>query len=86
MTEHLPPEALDTWAAALAEGLGLEPQDLPVALVLDLTGDVAREVARPAAPLSVFAAGLAAGRAGGDPEQVREAFETVARLAADWGR
>ncbi|WP_159499195.1 DUF6457 domain-containing protein [Microbacterium sp. 18062] len=84
MTEHLPPEALDEWADAVRERLGLGPDDLPIPLVLDLAGDVARGVARPAAPLSAFAAGLAAGRAGGTPEQVREAVDRITRLAAGW--
>ncbi len=84
MSEHLPPEALDEWAAAVRERLGLGPDDLPIALILDLAGSVARDVARPAAPFSAFAAGLAAGRAGGDPAQVREAVAAVTELAAGW--
>jgi hypothetical protein len=85
MSTHLPPEALDEWAAALRELLGLGEDDLPVAAVLDLAADVARGVARPAAPFSAFAAGLAAGRAGGGPEQVRDALAAVSDLAARWG-
>lgn len=84
MSTHLPPEALDEWAAALRERLGLGEDDLPISLILDLAADVARGVARPAAPFSAFAAGLAAGRAGGTPEQVREAVESVSALAAGW--
>jgi len=84
MTEHLPPEALDGWAEAVRERLGLGADDLPIALVLDLAADVARGVARPAAPLSAFAAGLAAGRAGGTPDQVRDAVAAITGLAADW--
>ncbi len=61
----LPPEALDAWAAALREHFGLSADDVPVAAVLDLTRDVANGVARPAAPLGAFVAGLVAGRAGG---------------------
>ncbi len=84
MSTHLPPEALDEWAEALRTRLGLGPDDLPVALILDLAADVARGVARPAAPFSAFAAGLAAGRAGGSPGQVREAVAAVSELASDW--
>lgn len=79
----LPPEALETWAEAVRAELEL-PDELPIALVLNLARDVAVGVARPAAPLSAFAAGLAAGRAGGSPEQVRDAVESVVKLAADW--
>jgi hypothetical protein len=86
MTEHLPPEALDDWAAAVRAQLGLSPEDLPTAVILDLAGEVARGVARPAAPLSAFAAGLAAGRAGGTPEQVRDAVAQLTHLANGWQR
>ena len=86
MTEHLPPEALDDWADAVRDRLGLGPDDLPITLILDLAADVARGVARPAAPLSAFAAGLAAGRAGGSPDQVNEAVAALSTLAADWTR
>ena len=80
----LPPEALDAWAATLRQRFGLTEDDVPVAAVLDLTRDVANGVARPAAPLGAFVAGLAAGRAGTDPERVREALAAVAALAAAW--
>jgi hypothetical protein len=80
----LPPEALDAWAAALRERFGLADADVPVSAVLDLTRDVANDVARPAAPLGAFVAGLVAGRAGTDPAHVREALDAVAELAAGW--
>jgi hypothetical protein len=84
MTEHLPPEALDEWAAALRELLGLDEGDISIPLILDLARDVAVGVARPAAPVSAFAAGLAAGRAGGSPEDVRRIVGEVSSLAAGW--
>ncbi|MGL4255399.1 MAG: DUF6457 domain-containing protein [Microbacterium sp.] len=80
----LPPEALDAWAAALRERFGLAEDDVPVAAVLDLTRDVANGVARPAAPLGAFVAGLVAGRAGTDPAQVRDALAAVGALAEGW--
>lgn len=79
----LPPEALDEWAAALREALVLD-DDLPVALILDLARDVATSVARPAAPVSTFAAGLAAGRAGGSLDDIRGALSAVTARAARW--
>ena len=84
MSERLPPEALDAWAEALQELLGLEADDIPISLILDLARDVAVGVARPAAPLSAFVAGLAAGRAGGTPEQVRSTVAEITSLAAGW--
>lgn len=80
----LPPEALDAWAEALRERFGLAADDVPVSAVLDLTRDVANGVARPAAPLGAFVAGLVAGRAGSDPAHVHEALAAVAALAAEW--
>lgn len=80
----LPPEALDAWAAALRQRFGLAEADVPVAAVLDLTRDVANGVARPAAPLGAFVAGLVAGRAGTDPAEVLAALREVAALADGW--
>ncbi|MBD8012212.1 NTP transferase domain-containing protein [Microbacterium sp. Re1] len=80
----LPPEALDEWALALRERFDLDAEDVPIGLILDLARDVANGVARPAAPFSAFVAGLVAGRAGGTPEQVREAVAAVVELAGDW--
>lgn len=80
----LPPEALDAWAATLRQRFGLAEDDVPVAAVLDLTRDVANGVARPAAPLGAFVAGLVAGRAGTDPALIRESLAEVAALAAAW--
>ena len=78
----LPPEALESWAAELRERFGLAPEDVPIALILDLARDVANDVARPAAPFSAFVAGLVAGRAGGSPEDVRSAVAAIVDLAA----
>ena len=80
----LPPEALDAWASALRERFGLTDADVPVAAVLDLARDVANGVARPAAPLGAFVAGLVAGRAGTDPAEVRAALEAVTAMANEW--
>ena len=84
MSDRLPPEALDAWAEALRELFGLDADDIPIPLILDLARDVAVGVARPAAPLSAFVAGLAAGRAGGSPEQVRKAASEITSLAEGW--
>ncbi|WP_018636875.1 DUF6457 domain-containing protein [Parafrankia elaeagni] len=72
--------ALDGWVARVSAALGLEPGSVDAALVLDLTRDVAHGVARPAAPLTAFLVGLAAGRAGGSGPDVHAAVETVLSL------
>lgn len=80
----LPPEALDDWTFAACERLGLDRDDVSIPLVLDLTRDVAHAVARPAAPLSAFLAGLAAGRSGGSPAEQERAVADVVDLAQNW--
>lgn len=84
MSERLPPEALDAWAEALRELFGLDADDIPIPLILDMARDVAVGVARPAAPLSAFVAGLAAGRSGGSAEQVHRAVSEITSIAKGW--
>jgi hypothetical protein len=59
-------DVLTAWVAELAAALGVDP---------------AHSVARPAAPLTTFLVGYAAGQRGGGPDAVRAAAETAARLA-----
>lgn len=69
---------LDEWLSRAGAVAGLDPSTGGVHrdLVLDLARDVAHGVARPAAPLTTFLLGLAAGQAGGD----RAAVERIATL------
>lgn len=74
---------LDAWVVELAGELGLDPATVDRTLLLDVARDAAHHVARPAAPLTTFLVGLAAGRnGGGDALAVRAAAETAQRLAA----
>ena len=57
---------LEEWTRAVCAELGVDPAAVDRDGVLDMTKDVARGVARPAAPLTAFIAGLAIG-AGADP-------------------
>ena len=70
---------LDQWVAHVAAELGIDGLDVDVDAVLDLASVAAHAVVRPAAPLTTFLAGLAAGRAGGSVDDVREA---IARATA----
>ena len=70
---------LDAWIATAGDALGVDRAAMQRDLLLDLTRDVAHGVARPAAPLTAFLVGLAAGRAGGSAEDVKAA---IGRLAA----
>jgi hypothetical protein len=78
------------WAEVVTElGIGelgdLVDQEFAQPLVLDLTKDVAHGVARPAAPLTAYLLGLAAGRAAGagppEPELLAHRAAHLAALA-----
>jgi uncharacterized protein DUF6457 len=72
--------SLDDWVAAVAAELGIDELEVDVEQVLDLAADAAHSVVRPAAPLTTFVAGLAAGRAGGSADDVREALDAASAL------
>lgn len=77
----LAPEALDAWLAAVAAELGVDPAAVSIPVVLDLARDVAHGVARPAAPLTAFVVGLAAGAGLGSPGELSA---RAAALAERW--
>jgi hypothetical protein len=60
---------LDEWTAYVSAALGVPPEALDRDLVLDLARDSAHRVARPAAPLTTYLAGVAVGR-GATPADV----------------
>lgn len=78
----MPERTLDDWAAELAAALGLPADSVDIALLLDLARDAAHGVARPAAPLTTFLVGLAAGRAGGRDPDIRAAVDAARALLA----
>lgn len=75
-------DVLAEWVAELATALGIDASDLDRNLLLDVARDAAHGVARPAAPLTTFLVGYAAGQRGGGGEAVAEAAATAQRLAA----
>lgn len=76
------PSTLEVWTARLVEELGL-PGDFTVdiGVILDLARDVAHSVARPAAPVSTFVVGYAAGLAAAGTPSL-DARAHVDRLSA----
>ena len=74
MTDDVP-AALETWWATLTQALGLEDVPADRDAILALAGRAAHSVVRPAAPLTTFLAGYAAGRAGGSAADVAAAIE-----------
>ncbi|WP_171027588.1 DUF6457 domain-containing protein [Arthrobacter sp. MPF02] len=82
-------ETLDEWCRSLLQAYELEDVQVDINAILALAGVAAHSVVRPAAPLTTFIAGLAAGLASGpgkapDAASV-ESFLSIARsLAADY--
>jgi molybdopterin-guanine dinucleotide biosynthesis protein A len=74
---------LDEWITAAKAELGIE-LEVDTTVLLDLARDAAHGVARPAAPLTTFLVGYAAGRAEGGPEAVAAAARKAAALAQRW--
>ena len=58
-------ETLEDWCRALLQALELDDVEIDVNEVLALAGVAAHSVVRPAAPLTTFIAGFAAGLASG---------------------
>ncbi|MBF4576172.1 DUF6457 domain-containing protein [Frondihabitans sp. VKM Ac-2883] len=81
MTDH---DVLTTWVARLSKALRL-PADFELDLdeVLDLARDAAHGVARPAAPVTTFLVGYAAGLQGGGATDVTTAVGVATQLATD---
>jgi hypothetical protein len=78
---------LQEWVNLVCRELNITDAVSPAAMqsrVLDLSRDVAHEVARPAAPLTAYLLGLAAGRSS-DPEATAEEFaQRLSQLAQRW--
>jgi len=73
--------SLDEWVAELRDALGVE-RDIELKPILDLARVAAHNIERPAAPVTTFLAGYAAGLRGGAPEQVDDALRTAGERAA----
>lgn len=76
------------WTESVCRELGIE--DLvdvteTTKLVLDLARDVAHGVARPAAPLTAYLLGVAAGRTADPRSTSAELAARIQELAESWG-
>lgn len=72
--------SLTTWTQQLSDALDIEV-DFDTNDVLDLARDAAHNVERPAAPLTAFLVGYAAGMRGGGESDVRDCLELASDLA-----
>ena len=83
-------ETLEEWCRALLQAYKLENVQIDVNAVLSLAGVAAHSVVRPAAPLTTFIAGFAAGLAAApgreiDPASMDAALAVARSLAQNYG-
>ncbi|MBH0082460.1 DUF6457 domain-containing protein [Salinibacterium sp. SWN167] len=81
-------QRLDDWAAHLSSELGIASDEFRAAMdvegILDLAGVAAHTVIRPAAPVTTFLVGYAAGlaaAAGTDPSSAMRSADALSRAA-----
>ena len=73
---------MERWITEVCTALGLDPSAVDMTALLDVARDAAHAVARPAAPITTFLVGLAAGSQGGGRDAVRSAASRVQQLCA----
>jgi hypothetical protein len=76
---------LHDWIDELCDALDLDTE-VDEALVLDLARVAAHNVARPAAPITTYLLGYAAGAADADVDEVEALAARAQRLAEGWDR
>ncbi len=76
---------LHDWIDEVSDVLDIEAE-LDEGLVLDLARVVAHSVERPAAPITTYLLGYAAGSTDADPEAVERLAARVQRLAEGWDK
>jgi hypothetical protein len=75
---------LDDWVTKLSQELGIKADDVAISEILDLARDAAQAVARPAAPITTFIVGYAAGMRGGGRDTIAQTVrEALAAIAAE---
>ncbi len=72
---------LDEWVRLLAAELDVDPADVDVTEILDVARVAAHGIARPAAPLTTWLAGYAAGLRGGGTLHAADALRSARSLA-----
>lgn len=80
-------ETLERWSASLARELGVSDLEVDIDAVLALAGVAAHAVLRPAAPLTTYLVGYAAGRAAAlDDVSGEQATARATGIAVDLAR
>lgn len=89
MTDDDVPARLELWRQSLARALEVDDIAVDLDAILGLAGVAAHAVVRPAAPLTTFLVGLAAGRAAANgataDAAVRDAIATATGLCRGLG-
>ncbi|WP_028045963.1 DUF6457 domain-containing protein [Cellulomonas sp. URHE0023] len=73
---------LPVWIDQLCEALGVDRSLVDIDRILEVSSSVAHRVARPAVPVSMFVAGLAA--AGTDPATVERLLAQIVERTDAW--
>jgi len=73
---------LPEWIDQLCAALGVDRAMVDIDRILEVSSDVAHRVARPAVPVSMFVAGLAA--AGTDPAAVERLLTQIVERTDAW--
>ena len=84
-TDESGPVNLHDWIDELCDALDIEAE-VDEALILDLARAAAHNVNRPAAPITTYLLGYAAGAQDADPEAVEALAAKAQRLADHWDR
>jgi len=82
---NLAPVNLHDWIDELSDVLEVDTE-LDEGLILDLARTAAHNVARPAAPISTYLLGFAAGSRDADPETIEALAARVQLLADGWDK
>jgi hypothetical protein len=72
--------SLSSWAEQLCDALGID-LEVEIDPILDLAREAAHNVDRPAAPLTTFLVGYAAGARGGSQDDIADCIDIAAELA-----
>ncbi len=72
--------SLTSWSEQLCDALGLDV-NVDIDAILDLARDAAHQVERPAAPVTTFLVGYAAGLRGGSPDDIADCIDIATELA-----
>jgi hypothetical protein len=71
--------SLSSWAEQLCDALGLD-LEVEIDPILELARDAAHSVERPAAPLTTFLVGYAAGVRGGSQDDIADCIDIALEL------